>query len=275
MKLTTTGATVVATALGLLALGWWTTDNLLVLVGLVLVGPVVADALLGARMLRRVTVSRRLPAEVFARTPAHGALLLGGVAGSVRIRDRVGGARVVAEHDGEVRTSWVFARRGVTSLCTLDLDTRWPLGLVAHRRRVDEAVTLWVAPCPQPGPSAVQPTDSEIDEASAVSRRGDFHSLRAYQWGDAARAVHWRTSARRGELVVVERAGDGAEVVVVDLRRRSGDWERSLEEGCGALLAGLERGPVVLQLSGATLGPARDGRFRAAALRLLATAEAP
>jgi uncharacterized protein (DUF58 family) len=58
------------------------------------------------------------------------------------------------------------------------------------------------------------------DEDMRTSRRGDddFHALRAYVVGDEPRNVHWRSSARTGQLVVKQRVAAAAQgtLFVVD-----------------------------------------------------------
>lgn len=273
MRLTGTGVIVLVTAMGLFALGWWTTDNLLVLIGLVLGTPIIADLVLGRRALSRVSVERALPAELFATHTAMGGFRCAQVAGRVAVEDPVGHARCDVVDSGECPVEWRFEHRGRVRLGPINLRSRHPLGLVEHSRQVEQPFDVWVAPRPVQGPIETVPTENDVDRASAPSRSGDFLDLRDYIDGDSVRSVHWRTSARRGELVVVRRAGDGGSVVVVDVPQSTGDaWERALEQGCGSFLEALRTGPVVLRLDGQLLGPGRDGRFRAQALRALAEA---
>jgi uncharacterized protein (DUF58 family) len=274
VRLTGTGVIVLATAMGLFALGWWTTDNLLVLIGLVLGTPIIADLVLGRRALSRVSVERALPVELFATHTAMGGFRVGNVAGRVVVEDRSGNARCETQSAGECPVEWRFERRGRRRLSELYLRSRHPLGLIEHRRCVEQPVDVWVAPRPVPGGVEAVSTTDDVDRAQAPSRSGDFLDLRTYVDGDSVRSVHWRTSARRGELVVVRRAGDGGSMVVVDVPACKGDaWERALEQGCGSFLEALRHGPVVLRLEGQSFGPGRDGRFRARGLRALAEAQ--
>jgi uncharacterized protein (DUF58 family) len=274
VRLTGTGVIVLATAMGLFALGWWTTDNLLVLIGLVLGTPIIADLVLGRRALSRVSVERALPVELFATHTAMGGFRVGNVAGRVVVEDRSGNARCETQSAGECPVEWRFERRGRRRLSELYLRSRHPLGLIEHRRCVEQPVDVWVAPRPVPGGVEAVSTTDDVDRAQAPSRSGDFLDLRTYVDGDSVRSVHWRTSARRGELVVVRRAGDGGSMVVVDVPACKGDaWERALEQGCGSFLEALRHGPVVLRLEGQSFGPGREGRFRARGLRALAEAQ--
>lgn len=72
---------------------------------------------------------------------------------------------------------------------------------------------------------------------SAVSGEGDMQpsGLRDHREGDSLRSVHWRASARRGKLVVLEWEGGGGEGLEVVLDRRC--EEQELEEALGELAA--------------------------------------
>jgi uncharacterized protein (DUF58 family) len=98
--------------------------------------------------------------------------------------------------------------RGRYAFGPVRLSTRFPLGLVRRTIVVDCPSTLVVYPrigWLTPG------WTRRYGEASHGSRRvthrqglmeGDYHGLRNYRPGDSRRWIHWRTSARRGELMV-------------------------------------------------------------------------
>jgi uncharacterized protein (DUF58 family) len=98
--------------------------------------------------------------------------------------------------------------RGRYRFGPLKLQTRFPFGLVLAERRLEPARELLVHPAPGRLLPAV---DELLDElhAGANPRRvmaggdeGEFYGLRDYRAGDSPRWIHWRTSARRGELAV-------------------------------------------------------------------------
>lgn len=75
-----------------------------------------------------------------------------------------------------------------------------------------------------------------------VSSKGDgteFYGVREYRAGDPLRHVHWKTTARRGELAVREFEREvGAPLVLLLDNRAGGDRERDVEVlDCGARVA--------------------------------------
>jgi uncharacterized protein (DUF58 family) len=100
-----------------------------------------------------------------------------------------------------------LTQRGRYRLGPLRVWTRFPLGLVRHTRWIDQPATILV--CPRLGRlrASVRPQHREVLAGGSRARRrgvteGDFHGLRDWRAGDSRRWIHWRTTARRGELVV-------------------------------------------------------------------------
>lgn len=98
--------------------------------------------------------------------------------------------------------------RGRYQFGPVRLSTRFPLGLVRRTIILEHPSTLVV----YPRVGRLTPGwTRRYGEASHGSRRvthrqglmeGDYHGLRDYRSGDSRRWIHWRTSARRGELMV-------------------------------------------------------------------------
>ena len=100
-------------------------------------------------------------------------------------------------------------RPGEYRLEPVELISRFPLGLFECRVRVGRAATFWVYPAllddlPE---DLIQLTAQSYDgvsrETNHSSRNvGDFHSVSAYRPGEDVRLIHWRSSARLGDLVI-------------------------------------------------------------------------
>ncbi len=202
--------------------------NLLMLVGSVLAGPFLFSLIYGRLALRRLAVERKLPSHLHAAqrlavdlsVTNHRRWL--GVWGvevqDVLRREEASGSaedvsaavfftHVAAGETSQVRYAGRLPRRGRYRFGPLRLMSRFPLGLVRHSRIVPDTSTLIVHP--KLGQLTRNWAHIARENASGGQRmqrrgllEGEFHGLRDWRPGDSRRWVHWRTSARRGALVV-------------------------------------------------------------------------
>lgn len=103
-------------------------------------------------------------------------------------------------------------KRGIYRWETVELRTAAPLGLFWARRTFPIPAKLVVYPIVLP--LAQCPLLDRTGRESAIEMQGNTtaqgategvtRTLRPYRWGDPTRLVHWRTSARYGELRVRE-----------------------------------------------------------------------
>jgi uncharacterized protein (DUF58 family) len=111
-----------------------------------------------------------------------------------------------------------------------------PLGLARRSWVVADETDVVVRPrvhavsAPRRGGGGEPAIHAEGARAPAVEPLGEFLALRDYAPGDDPRLVHWRSTARLGDLVVRqdEAASPGSVVLVLDTRGRVHD-ERSFE----------------------------------------------
>lgn len=109
----------------------------------------------------------------------------------------------------EVRVAVTAWRRGPLVLSGGVLARRDPFGLFRGFRRSPAPQTLLVLPQRHPVPLLTLPGRSHYQRggvamAAGVGETEEFVALREYRRGDSLRRVHWRSSARLGELVVKE-----------------------------------------------------------------------
>ncbi|MEC7564437.1 MAG: DUF58 domain-containing protein [Planctomycetota bacterium] len=125
----------------------------------------------------------------------------------------------------QVPYTWDLARRGVYELGPLFIETRFPFGLIRARVYQRERESLVV--CPQLGkltPQWRRVIESDhLGLSGSFSRQGrsegDYYAMRQWRSGDSTRWIHWRTTARLGELMVrqYEQQRDRAVGIVLDL----------------------------------------------------------
>jgi uncharacterized protein (DUF58 family) len=117
-------------------------------------------------------------------------------------------------------------RRGIYRFGPLVASTGFPAGLWRRTEELDRPGTLTVFP--RRG-SLTARWAARQREASAGRRQvqrplglneGEYHGLRDWRAGDSRRWIHWRTTARRGELMVRQFEQDRQRdlVVVLELR---------------------------------------------------------
>lgn len=118
----------------------------------------------------------------------------------------------------------VAHQRGLYRWQTVELRTAAPLGLFWRRRRETARATVVVYPTVLPlshcplidslGQEESRVTPSPVQAQLALE--GVTRTLRPYRWGDATRMIHWRTSARYGELRIreLEMFTGGQEVIL-------------------------------------------------------------
>jgi uncharacterized protein (DUF58 family) len=216
----------------LLAAGLWQQVNLILLVFTLSAGPFLASIFGGRTMLRRLSVVRRLPAYVFSGDPLvidytlengrrwFAALAVfvedslvpvdRSITGAVNLTPSVFFARIAGRDRARIRWECQSPRRGRYRFRDLDVGTRSPFGLVEHRVTIGLSDQIVVYPTI----GRLTRRWFQMQRQATENRRGqrhdrsaqqvEYHGLRDYRPGDSPRWIHWRTSARRGELMVKE-----------------------------------------------------------------------
>jgi uncharacterized protein (DUF58 family) len=234
--------------------------NLLMLLAGLMAGPLLFNLLLAIVALRKIEIVRTLPAEVHAGEQATITLTVTNrrrwlSAWALRFEDLVTRdagfplaavesqkvavllERAPAGREVQVTYSGLFAARGRYRFGPLIYSTAFPLGLV-RRQRMDRRISELIV---YPRVGRLSPLWQEWEHQRAVTgaksdfRRGivegDFHGLREWRSGDNRRWIHWRSSARRGTIVVrqFEQHRTDDVHVLVDLWRPGRPTESSRE----------------------------------------------
>lgn len=200
--------------------------NMLMFVFAMMIGPWVLNGWIAYSMLRRTMAKRYLPSRVTAgdlvsvevEVTNHKWFFSSWL---LAARDRVSHAReafaastlFVRVPTGQTRRGHYFVRfrqRGEYSFGPLELTTHFPLGLVERGLIFNDFATLIVHP--QVGRMTAR-WRSDLWNATELAehrrmRAGlfddEFHRIREFRIGDNPKAIHWRTTARRGDLMVRE-----------------------------------------------------------------------
>lgn len=118
------------------------------------------------------------------------------------------------------------SRRGVVPVGPLRVARADPLGLVVLSRTRGGTARVWVHPRSHPlaaVPAGVtRSLEGRVDRVPHGSIT--FANLREYVVGDELRHVHWRTSARVGELMVREHLDTSLPRIAVLLDDRAASW---------------------------------------------------
>jgi uncharacterized protein (DUF58 family) len=215
----------------LLAAGLYQQVNLILLVSTLAAGPFLTSWIGSRALLRRLSVVRRVPAYVFSGDPLvvnytlengrrwtaalalfmeDSLVAVDGAAPGTAISPRVFLPRVPGRDRARVRWQAASPQRGKYGFRDLDLGTRAPFGLV--ERRVTIPLSEEIVIYPKIGQLTRrwfqlqrQASENRMGKRhDRSSQQEEYHGLRGYRSGDSPRWIHWRTSARRGELMVKE-----------------------------------------------------------------------
>lgn len=153
-------------------------------------------------------------------------------------------------------------RRGRWPVGPLEVQRRDLFGVADWRGALGDPVLVAVRPAVVPLALADRSASTDVDRAAVGARTpaADDVSLRDYRTGDDLRRVHWRSSARRGSLVVRqdERSGRRPASVLLDLPLEDDAAEWSISLAASAALALLAAGHHVRLLGGDVLGAETD-----------------
>jgi uncharacterized protein (DUF58 family) len=145
-------------------------------------------------------------------------------------------------------------RRGLVRLGPLRVGRRDPFGLTRVHRTFGTEAPVWVYPYLHPIAAVPAGFSRNLDGLTERVPHGSitFDALREYVPGDDLRHVHWRTSARIGELMVRERVDTSRPRLVVLLDDRSrvhrGDTFEDACEAAGSVVAAALREDLAVHL---------------------------
>jgi uncharacterized protein (DUF58 family) len=210
---------------GLLAVSFFRSINLLLLLGYLMVGVLVVNALRAGRRLKHLRATRRLDDLIFAGSPLRVEVRVDNQRRTpqpgLRLEDAAPEQtqrwflpQVKGRQGVDVRHRVVLRRRGRWAWGPLTAVSGYPFGLVERRLQLLGGEEVLVLPAvggvhrgllrhylrSQGNPDERQRHRPRVHPTAQT----EVHGVRSYRSGDNPRLIHWRTTARRGELMVRE-----------------------------------------------------------------------
>lgn len=201
-------------------------SNPLMLVFSLMAGPFIVGGTITFNMLRGLSVRRSVPRRVMAGEPFSVEIQLVNpkrllAAWLMTVRDKVDNGREylspeilfarVRRRSAETgRYQLKLSQRGRYHFGPLQVNSRFPLGLVERGLVLADTEEILVYPRIGRMASAwrrrMRTATQLVSHAQprVGSFHDDFHRIREYRSGDEPRSIHWRTTARRNELMVRE-----------------------------------------------------------------------
>jgi uncharacterized protein (DUF58 family) len=166
--------------------------------------------------------------------------------------------------DRPVEFAVTYRERGVHGLGPVAVTARDVLGLAVADRTCEGESSVVVFPRVHAlTPGALEDLRG-LASAGRSNDRDEFDRLREYVRGDSLRDVHWKSSAKREDLIVKEfSADDRSQTLTVALSADRGRADEMAEAGGTIALALLHAGiPVTLLTPGGTVSAAPGDRER-------------
>jgi uncharacterized protein (DUF58 family) len=164
----------------------------------------------------------------------------------------------------EVDIARTALRRGVQQGCEIRLESSAPLGMLAVTRATAYRQPFVIHPAvvaPDRSVAHQRGTDDAIDPVPGPGL--DIAGVREWQHGDDPRRVHWRSTARRGRLIVAERGLGAAAALSLAVvgPTEAPDWEDLVALAAATCRAAqLEGRQVTVRAWNGGPGPATHGR---------------
>jgi uncharacterized protein (DUF58 family) len=194
--------------------------NLLLMLAYVMLGLLVLNGVFARRHANRVRARRTLPPPTFAGEPTELTVTATNAAGKpaticVQDCEREWHCAELASQ-GSVQFSHRkhFPQRGRLDLPPLVVASSYPFGFLRYECPDPSADSVIVLPATGTAdPDAMQKRLLQTAGAEGRSRKvlrrltqdhADVRGIRPYRTGDSIRAIHWKSSARRRELMVRE-----------------------------------------------------------------------
>lgn len=225
LPLTREGTIWLIASSALLITGLFKGINLINLLTCSMIALAVLNIVLAGRQVRQLSAKRAVYDPIFAGTPFHLRVELHNPSARRRTGIVISDAAVeeparwfIAELKAfetlTLERELVYERRGLHLRGPIVATSGYPFGLAARQLTLAGKEPYLVLPRVvklQPGVMRRLLSAAELEIGNAFARpirhlaaESEVHGLRPYRPGDSPRWIHWRTSARRGDLMVRE-----------------------------------------------------------------------
>ena len=256
IRFTTAGRIFIVVTVFLGVLGIVGNNNLLFMVTALLLGTMAASGIVGRSNIRATSLVVRFPEEVYAQSPCAVSVTLqnNGKKRPVFLLEVVlSGQRaffpVLQPGESVSKTIFVtFPSRGKHVLSDVELSSVFPFKFFIRYWPVDSIPECLVFPSPlESNEGLLLPTDDVLENVRLSNEDEDIIGVRGYTEGDPIKRVHWKSSARTGEMKTRLYEGDtGDEGKIIDLDRMlEGDTERALSIACYMILEAFKSGGAI------------------------------
>jgi uncharacterized protein (DUF58 family) len=195
---------------------------------------IIISGMLSEQCFRGIEIRRHLPKDLFANHPSTASFVITNrkarfPAFSLHVMDIVSGTTL----DRGVRLLYLpprtsarqpypllILRRGRYCMEGVRLLTRFPFGFFIKATTLPLPAEMVVYPQIRALPSALLGDLAATGYGDAVLQRGQgagLHNLRTYLPGDDSRAIHWKTTARKTQLIVRETESEHQQQVTLAL----------------------------------------------------------
>lgn len=234
IEITRVGYLFIVLCIGIGIAGLNTGNNLLYLTFGMMLSFIILSGLLSNNTLNGVRLTPHFPKRVFARTalpirfeihnakrrfPSFAISVLPSNTDEIR----TGGTFVLKIPPGSAETAVSrieFARRGRQPLPDFRVETSYPFGLLRKYKVQGSEETSLVYPQIVPIRSDLGLENQYLGELLSGSRgdSGNPYGIRDFKYGDPYRFIHWKSSAKRGELRLKEFENEKRVSIEIDLR---------------------------------------------------------
>jgi uncharacterized protein (DUF58 family) len=257
-----------------------TGNNLLYILVSAMLSLMLTSGIISIINIRRIAVSLIPPPEVYARRPVPFRVLVKRTTRFPSFLIRVASPSeekvlpIVTERGSELSINYYFQKRGAVDRVKVTLSSDFPLGTFERILTLDIYLNLVVFPEPVPAGDILLLEEKGKGERMSLRtfERGydEIRDLKTYG-GEPLKLIHWKTTAKRGELMVKLMGAENRAPVILDLEKFRGTVEEKISKMTFLVNELMKRGVAVgLKLGEREIPPRWGDEHRLLLLRELA-----